>query len=69
MFEAENGQFVRIGPENGPGLSAPLGWVLSETTMDDLDQQLDDICDAAARRALRLSTERPTHCQPETPSG
>lgn len=63
------GQVIRIGPQNGPGMSAPLGWVLSRATRCDLDAQLKMAFEsnASARMLLPVSDILPRPCPPAAP--
>jgi hypothetical protein len=55
-----DGGFLVIAPERQPSVAAPLGWVLSKTSIEDLDAQLafclsrDDSEPASNTRNLRL---------------
>jgi hypothetical protein len=51
------GQFLRIGPANGPSVQAPLGWVLSDASRCDLDEQLSQAL--GSPDAQRLLSRRP----------
>jgi hypothetical protein len=45
-------RLVRVGPSVSPGLSAPLGWTLSEASLDHLADALEDSVTSLLRRPV-----------------
>jgi len=46
-------RFAHLFPRAHPGTSAPLGWALSQASMDDLTEQLQEPANKAALREIR----------------
>lgn len=58
-------RFVRIAPPESPGVQAPLGWTLSQMSMNDLDRQRADALGRAPAENLRSFLAKGTiDCDP-----
>lgn len=64
------GHVERISPQNGPGVSAPLGLVLSGETQTELDRQLEKAfqCAQAPQALFGLPTANRAECLPSSSS-
>lgn len=57
-------RYARLYPRAHPGTSAPLGWTLSETSMEDLDKQIDGSFNKAARATISSWFAEDLRCLP-----